>query len=212
MIVMTERKNGNYYPQLAGKIPYDVEQAIKLAYDKIYGLTSRLSAQEAGDFVHRSDAVKFLGPFAQRSSLQAGGVAPLNVQGLLGVLAQPQIADAVSVSALPPINSPLSQDGVLVSLNDQVYRFDGTTDPGTWYPITAATTYTLYDSEVPAGVVNGVNVTFTLTATPNPLTSLHLFWNGLRQTPTTDYSIVGNTITMVVAPAVGSTPLADYRK
>lgn len=211
MIVMAERKNGNYYPQLAGKIPYDVEQAIKVAYDKIYGLSSRMETQENGDYVHRADAIKYLGPFAQRGNLQAGGVAPLNVQGLLGVLAQPQIADAVSVSALPPINSPLSQDGVLVSLLNQVYRFDGTTDPGTWYPITAATTYTLYDSEVPAGAVNGVNVTYTLTNAPNPSTSLHLFWNGLRQTPTTDYSLAGNTITMVVAPAVGSTPLADYR-
>jgi len=211
MIVMTERKNGNYYPQLAGKIPYDVEQAIKVAYDKIYGLTSRLSSQENGDYVHRADAIKYLGPYAQRSSLQAGGSAPLNVQGLLGVLAQPQIADAVSVSALPPVNSPLSQDGVLVSLNDQVYRFDGTTDPGTWYPITAATTYILVDNVVPGGTVDGLNVTFTLPDSPSPSTSLHLFWNGLRQTPTTDYSLAGNTITMVLAPAVGSTPLADYR-
>lgn len=206
------RQNGNYYPQIAGKVEREVEQAIRTAYDKIYGLTGRIAKQESVDFVTRAEAIKYLGPAAQRQNLQAGGVAPLNVQGLIGQLAQPQIADAESVTALPPITSPLSQDGVLVSLNDQVYRFDGTTDPGTWKAITAATTYTLVDNEVPAGTVDGTNKTFTLAASPNPSTSLHLFLNGVRQTPTTDYSISGSTITMVAAPGIGSTLLADYRK
>lgn len=202
----------SYYPQIDGKADYEVVRAIRLAYDNLYQLRGEVDAHKNSNYVKRHEVAKFLSPAATRGNLQAGGIAPLNVQGLLGQLAQPQIADAVSVPALPPLSSPLSQDGTLVSLNDQVYRFDGTTDPGTWKPITSTTTYTLVDGEVPLGAVDGVNVTFTLANTPNPSTSLHLYWNGLRQTPTVDYSLSGNTITMVVAPSVGSKPLADYRR
>ncbi len=65
-------------------------------------------------------------------------------------------------------------------------------------------------SEVPSGTVDGTNTTYTLahTATSD---SLQLFWNGVRQYPTTDYTISGATITMTYAPASGSYPLADYR-
>jgi hypothetical protein len=66
------------------------------------------------------------------------------------------------------------------------------------------------DSEVPSGTINGTNVTFTLANTPTS-GSLHLYLNGVRQTPTSDYSISTNTITMVAAPNTGDVLLADYR-
>lgn len=62
--------------------------------------------------------------------------------------------------------------------------------------------------ETPAGPVNGVNVTFTLINAPNG--GVALYKNGLRLVLTTSYTIVGKTITMVVAPAGGSVLLADY--
>lgn len=62
--------------------------------------------------------------------------------------------------------------------------------------------------EVPAGAVNGSNVTFTLTE--NPAAGIALFKNGLRLALTTDYTIDGKTITMTSAPSGGAVLLVDY--
>jgi hypothetical protein len=66
-------------------------------------------------------------------------------------------------------------------------------------------------SETPSGTINGANATFTLANTPTTGT-LRLYMNGVRQTPTTDYTIATATITMVTAPITGSVLLADYMK
>ena len=70
---------------------------------------------------------------------------------------------------------------------------------------------TKVDEEVPAGIINGVNTTFTLAHTPIAGT-LHLFKSGLRLYGSgNDYTLVGDTTTMTFAPRVGSILLADYR-
>ena len=68
------------------------------------------------------------------------------------------------------------------------------------------------DAETPAGPINGVNTIFTLANTPLS-NSMHLFLNGVRQRPTTDYSVTGNTITYTsgAKPQTGDNHLADYR-
>lgn len=71
-------------------------------------------------------------------------------------------------------------------------------------------TITFIDNETPSGVVDGVNTIFTLAQLPAS-GSLHLYKNGLRQRPTIDYTIVGQTITFVVAPDALANLLADYR-
>lgn len=67
------------------------------------------------------------------------------------------------------------------------------------------------DSEIPAGVIDGANPTFTLASTP-VTGSVHLYLNGLRQRPTTDYTMAGNIITYDVAakPKAGDNHVADY--
>lgn len=64
-------------------------------------------------------------------------------------------------------------------------------------------------NEVPAGAINGANVTFTLAAVPTAA-GISLFQNGLLLLLTTDYTIAGLTITMVAAPLTGDTLRADY--
>lgn len=66
------------------------------------------------------------------------------------------------------------------------------------------------DAEVPGGAINGSNGTFTLANIPNPPASLLLFLNGTLQIQGTNYTLVGNTITMA-APASSSTLLGWYR-
>lgn len=69
------------------------------------------------------------------------------------------------------------------------------------------------DKELPAGSINGSNVTFTLANTP-VAGSVHLYLNGLLQDEGGgfDYTISGATITMVTAPASGERLVASYRK
>jgi hypothetical protein len=68
------------------------------------------------------------------------------------------------------------------------------------------------EGEVPTGDVNGSNKTYTLANTPNPSGSLLLYVNGQLMTGGgEDYTLSGDTITMVTAPPGGSNLLAVYR-
>ena len=73
---------------------------------------------------------------------------------------------------------------------------------------------TFVDGERPAGVVNGLNTTFTLAGAPIPPSSLYLYRNGVRQTVTSDYSLSGVSITFFAnsIPQPGDILLADYRR
>lgn len=54
--------------------------------------------------------------------------------------------------------------------------------------------------EVPSGLINGVNTTYTITTTPLGAGYFTLYLNGQYQRPGVDYTRVGTTITMAVAP------------
>ena len=70
----------------------------------------------------------------------------------------------------------------------------------------------IIDDEVPAGSVNGSNVTFTLANIPNPPSSLKLFVNGQRmKAGGEDFTLSSGTITFITAPPTTSILLADYR-
>lgn len=64
-------------------------------------------------------------------------------------------------------------------------------------------------NETPSGTINGSNTVFTLAGTPSS-GKLILFLNGVYQKPTTDYTLSGNTITMVTAPASATPGLVAH--
>lgn len=64
--------------------------------------------------------------------------------------------------------------------------------------------------EVPAGVIDNSNVTFTLSQTPTGNASVKLYQDGLILIQTVDYTIAGATITMAVAPNFAQTLYANY--
>jgi len=64
-------------------------------------------------------------------------------------------------------------------------------------------------TETPTGTINGSNATFTLSQTPLN-NNIILTLNGVRQTPTTDYTLSGTTITFTTAPFTGVTLLCSY--
>lgn len=71
------------------------------------------------------------------------------------------------------------------------------------------------DAEVPTGVINGINSTFTLAHTPNPSASLALYVNGVLQDQNVsgDYTLAANTISFTAGsiPQTGDFLEAFYR-
>jgi hypothetical protein len=79
--------------------------------------------------------------------------------------------------------------------------------------------------EVPRGVIDGINTTFTLNFQPAPWGSIHVYRNGLRQQRHTDYELGGLNHTQILfipipvvppgtgilgIPQPGDILLADY--
>jgi hypothetical protein len=57
-------------------------------------------------------------------------------------------------------------------------------------------TYFVFN-ETPSGSQDGANQTFTLSRTPNPSTSVELKYNGQSIVQGIDYTLSGNTITLI---------------
>ncbi len=70
--------------------------------------------------------------------------------------------------------------------------------------------------EVPRGVIDGANATFTLNFQPAPWGSIHVFRNGLRQWRNADYILTGPNHMQIIftstccIPQVGDRLLVDY--
>ncbi len=73
-----------------------------------------------------------------------------------------------------------------------------------------ATSYTNVVGEAPTGTIDGVNKEFTIANTPIANT-FKLYFNGLRQKETSDFTLSGTTITFVEAPMEGTNILVDYQ-
>jgi hypothetical protein len=64
--------------------------------------------------------------------------------------------------------------------------------------------------ETPAGALDGENISFTLSHSPNPSASLALYLNGVEQRAGVDYALSGTTISYAVAPKSDDTMNAYY--
>lgn len=78
--------------------------------------------------------------------------------------------------------------------------------------VTTASTVIFQENEVPSGVINGSNATFTTLYNFDP-TSVMVTINGLRQKPTLHFQTSGNTtIILSDSPQVGDILLVDYQR
>jgi hypothetical protein len=92
-------------------------------------------------------------------------------------------------------------------------------------PIHAQAPHGTASEEVPRGVIDGTNVTFTLNFQPAPWGSIHVYRNGLRQMRHTDFELGGLNHTQILfipipvvppgtgilgVPQPGDILLADY--
>lgn len=134
-------------------------------------------------------------------------------------ITETQVTGLISDLAARPIKGPsfaagrtavVDGSGLIESATGNAtdcMHVDGSSGPcGTGAP-------TYVDGDLPSGIVDGSNATFTLTAVPSPSTSLSLYRNGVLQEPSVDYAATGNSVQFVT----GATPqpadilLASYR-
>ncbi|MGA2739730.1 MAG: hypothetical protein ABSG65_20100 [Bryobacteraceae bacterium] len=148
-------------------------------------------------------------------SALTSGIAPIPESGVIGLLAD-LAARPVSGPAYTPgyaamIDSTGALEAVTGSVSDCVH-VDGSSGPcGTSGSGAAGPNFT--DAEVPAGLVNGANVSFALSMVPVPTSSLYLYRNGVLQKAGQDYTLAGNSIQFLVGstPQASDTLLASYR-
>jgi len=69
-----------------------------------------------------------------------------------------------------------------------------------------------FEQELPSGLTNGVNDTFTLTFSPRSSSSVVLTLDGLILAQGVDYTITDKTITFVTPPVLGQIIYALYIK
>lgn len=88
-------------------------------------------------------------------------------------------------------------------------RVDGTSGPCG----SGGTVAGFVDAEAPGGTLDGINAGFTLSAAPDPASSLLLHRNGLLQNQGLDYTVSGAVITFdgAAIPLAGDLLLASYR-
>lgn len=121
----------------------------------------------------------------------------------------------------PAAGLELYQDG-LVLVQGVDYSISGATITMAVAPNFGQTLYAFYVivtgasapgapyQQVPVGLINGSNTAFTVSPSPTPTAAFELYLDGLIQVQTVDYTIIGGTITMAIAPAVGQTLYAVF--
>ncbi len=130
----------------------------------------------------------------------------------------------LSAAPNPTQSLKLFRNGVLLSAAD--YTLTGTSvvfangripGPGdilqAWYRTSGASP-SIVEGEIPAGTMDGLNLTFTLQNAPVPAASLQVFRNGLLQKQGIDYYVATKTITFLPTsvPGPGDLVQANYRK
>jgi hypothetical protein len=147
-----------------------------------------------------------VGPPPVTAPVQIGDVVGLTNE--LAVRSQKGVGFAIGRAAI--INQAGQIDAAAGSLADCV-RVDGSSGPcGSG---SGGVVPSFSDGEVPAGVINGSNTSFTLNFAPSPAGSLDLYRNGLLLRVGQDYAITGQAITFFLAstPQAGDLLQASYR-
>jgi hypothetical protein len=156
--------------------------------------------------------VSLIPVIAAPRALSASASPTLNISDIFGLQQaldiRPVTGTAFVVNRSAVINAGGSIDGATGNLSDCL-RVDGSSGPcatvgqGVGSPV---------NGEIPMGVLDGNNAVFALSNAPSPPNTLHLYRNGLRLTPSLDYSLNGSVVTFIGAqiPVSGDALLADY--
>ncbi len=183
------------------------------AYLVTYYSDGRIQFQERWAVPASSQPVRVRDVRVAASSVSSGDtsgtgqVMEADVVGLLADLAGRPIKGASFAAGRV---ARISNTGLLEAVSGgatDCVRVDGSSGP------CGGAAPAFVDGDIPTGVVDGANTSFTVAAAPNPLASLAIYRNGLLQKLGSDYTFSGRTAQFVAAaaPQPGDTLLASYR-
>ena len=185
-------------------------------YQVTYNSDGRIQFQETWSVPSSGQPVRVRDVRVATATQTTGGLAASDTTGatiqesdVVGLIAdlsaRPVKGPAYAGGRVAVVNTSGALDSVTGSDADCV-RVDGTAGPcGTPSP-------SFVDGDVPAGVVDGANLAFSLASIPDPASSLALYRNGLRQKAGLDFTVTGRAIQFLAgAPQPGDTLLASYR-
>jgi hypothetical protein len=144
---------------------------------------------------------------APDTSPGGGPVEEADVVGLIADLGARPLKGPGFAAGRVALVSPLGALETVTGSATDCVRVDGSSGPcGGAQP-------SFVDGDSPAGIVDGSNTSFTLSATPDPASSLAIYRNGVLQKISQDYALNGSAIQFVpaAAPQPGDTLLASYR-
>lgn len=136
-------------------------------------------------------------------------IAETQVTGLSGdLILRPIKGSGFSPGRTAVINDAGEIESVAGNSSDCV-RVNGTA--ATCFDTAALASF--IDAETPAGLIDSINTSFTLSNPPLPSTSLQLYRNGVYQTAGIDYTVSANNIQFLTGatPQPGDSLLASYR-
>ena len=137
----------------------------------------------------------------------SGPIAESGVVGLIADLGARPLKGAAFAAGRAAIVDPT---GMLVSAAgdpSDCLRVDGSSGP------CGSSSPSFVDAESLTGIVDGSNTAFGLSASPDPVSSLAVYRNGMLQKTGQDYNLTGTTVQFVTAgtPQPGDTLLASFR-
>ncbi|MBS1877392.1 MAG: hypothetical protein JSU00_29540 [Acidobacteria bacterium] len=145
----------------------------------------------------------------------SGGVgADTQITDIAGLSAElssrPQKGPGFAPSRAAVVNSSGQIDSAAGNLGDCLH-VDGSSGP--CGSTSTSTNAVFADAEAPGGLVNGLNLVYTLNNSPSPAGSLRLYRNGLLMKQNNDYVLSGTTVTFNAAatPQSGDLLTASYR-
>ncbi|HYW41436.1 MAG TPA: hypothetical protein VE959_01185 [Bryobacteraceae bacterium] len=160
------------------------------------------SVPESSQAVRLSDVRVDLG-----NDTAAGGTAPVNEADVTGLVAdlgaRPIKGPGYAPGHVAVVNATGAIESVTGADSDCVH-VDGSSGP-------CGSASSFVDGETPSGIVDGSNTSFSLSAAPDPVSSLDLYRNGLMQKSGQDFTLSGSSLQLAAAPQPGDTLLASYR-
>jgi hypothetical protein len=199
--------NGNLHVQL---VPTTTATPAAF-YTVVYHSDGRIQFQEnwavpSSTQPLRVRDVRLANAGAASADTTATTVQESDIVGLVSDLgARPLKGPAYSGGRVAYVNPAGAMETVNGTPTDCV-RVDGSSGPCGGIPPN------FVDNDSPAGVVDGANLTFTLTGVPNPPSSLAIYRNGVLQKLAQDFQLAGSQLTFIgTAPQPRDTLLASYR-
>ena len=182
-------------------------------YTVTYNADGRVQFQESWSVpssaqpLHVRDVRTTAAPASSSAGADTGGITESSVTGLIADLGARPVKSPTYTPGRAAVVDSTGLISTAAGNGADCMHVDGSSAP------CGGVAAAFVDSESPAGIVDGSNTVFAISATPDPAGSLAVYRNGMLQKAGQDYTVTGATLTFAsgATPQPGDTLLASYR-